>query len=70
LKVDENGLSNESLDDIHQTLETHPSGDIHEVLFDLFQLFQNEKEHHLPNNLTINDPIYCFFKKIEGKADA
>jgi len=46
------GLSKESLDNIHQTLETHPSGNVHRLLLDLFQLFQDEKKRYRPKDLT------------------
>jgi len=64
-----NGLSKESFNDIYQTLEMHPSRDVHRVLLDLFWLFQDEKERYRPKDLTINDAIcWCFFK-VEGKVD-
>ena len=39
------GLSKESLNDIIQTFETHPSGDVHYILLDLVKLFNKEQEH-------------------------
>jgi len=36
IKCIKDGLSKESLDNIHLTLEAHPSGDVHRVLIDLF----------------------------------
>jgi len=63
------GLSKESLDNIHQTLEMHSSGDVHRLLLNLFRLFQDEKERYRPKDLMTNDTVCSFFKKIEGKAD-
>ena len=37
-------LSKESLDDIIQALEMHPSRDVHHVLLDLVKLFKKEKK--------------------------
>ena len=51
------GLSKESLDDIIQTLETHPSGHVQGVLLDLFELFRKEKERYSLGNLTLKDPV-------------
>ena len=61
------GLSKESLDDIIQTLETHPSGDVHRVLLDLFDIFNKEKERYHLGNLTLKDPICQFIRKLDGK---
>jgi len=63
------GLSKESLDDIHRTLKMHPNGDAHRVFLNLFQLFQDQKECYRHKDLTINDFVCWFFKKIEGKAN-
>jgi len=62
-------LSKESLDDIYLTLEAHPSGDVHRVLLNLFWLFQDKNECYHPKDLTINDLVCWFFKKIERKVD-
>ena len=61
------GLSKESLDDIIQTLETHPSGDVHRVLLDLFDIFNKEKERYRLGNLTLKDPVCQFIRKLDGK---
>ena len=61
------GLSKESLDDIIQTLETHPSGDVHRVLLDLFDIFNKEKERYRLGNLTLKDPVFQFIRKLDGK---
>ena len=61
------GLSKESLDDIVQALETHPSGDVHRVLLDLVELFNKEKERYSLGNLTLKDPVCQFIRKLDGK---
>ena len=37
------GLSKESLDDITQIFETHPSGNVHVTFLDLMKLFKKRK---------------------------
>jgi len=69
IKCIKDGLSKESLENIHLTLEVHLSGDIHRVLIDLFRLFQDEKERYHPKDLITNDPVCQFFIKVEGRAD-
>ena len=59
------GLNKESLDDILQTLETHPSGDVHRVLLALANLFNREKERHHFEDLMSKDPICQFIKKLD-----
>ena len=61
------GLSKESLDGIIQTLEKHPSGDVHIVLLDLIKLFDKEKECFSLGDLTLKDPAYQFIRKLDGK---
>lgn len=61
------GLSKESLDNIVQTLETHPSGDVHKILLDLVELFNIEKERYSLGNLTLKDPVCQFIRKLDGK---
>ena len=61
------GLSKESLDDIIQTLETHPSGDVHTILLDLVKIFNKEKERYCLGNLTLKDPVCQFIRKLDGK---
>jgi len=61
------GLSKESLDDIVQTLETHPSGDVHAILLDLMNLFNKEKERYCLGNLTLKDHVCQFIRKLDGK---
>src|SRR5215475_1716122 len=61
------GLSKESLDDIIQTLETHPSGDVHAILLDLVKIFNKEKERYCLGNLTLKDLVCQFIRKLDGK---
>lgn len=61
------GLSKESLDDIHETLETHPCGTVQGTLLDLSKLFYNEKERYRLGNLTLKDPVCQFIRKLDGK---
>ena len=61
------GLSKESLDNIVQTLETHPSGDVHRVLLALADLFFRKRDHYNLGNLTTQDPVCQFMRKLEKK---
>ena len=45
------------MDDIIQTLETHPSGHVQGVLLDLFELFRKEKARYSLGNLTLKDLV-------------
>ena len=67
IKFIKDGLSKESLDDIVQTLETHPSGQVHNVLLDLVRLFNIEKQRYSLGNLTVKDPVCQFIRKLDGK---
>lgn len=67
-KIDfiKNGLSKESLDDIHLTLETHSCGTVQNHIIALWG--QNRKEFaHSLGNLTLKDPVCQFSKKLDGK---
>ena len=61
------GLSKESLDDIIQTLETYPNGNIYCILLDLVKLFNKEKERYNLGNLTLKDLVCQFIRKLDGK---
>ncbi|KAF3455863.1 hypothetical protein FNV43_RR00505 [Rhamnella rubrinervis] len=61
------GLSKESLDDILLTLETHPCGVVHRELLNLWHLFKDEQHRHSLGNLTLNDPVCQFIRKLDGK---
>ena len=61
------GLNKESLDDILLSLETHPSGYVQGAIVQLWPLFQKEHARYNLGNLTINDPIYQFIRKLDGK---
>ena len=61
------GLNKESLDDILLSLETHPSGYVQGAILQLWPLFQKEHARYSLGNLTINDPVYQFIRKLDGK---
>ena len=61
------GLSKESLDNILETLETHPCGLVQRCLLDLTKLFNKEKERYSLGNLTLKDPVCQFIRKLDGK---
>ena len=67
MKFIKNGLSKESLDDIIQSIETHPSGEVQAILLDLMNLFDREKQHYCLGDLTLNDPVCQFTRKLDGK---
>jgi hypothetical protein len=51
------GLSKESLDNLLLTLETHPSGDVHCAIHDLWPHFHKEHDRLSLGNLTKKDPV-------------
>ncbi|KAH9735065.1 hypothetical protein KPL71_017621 [Citrus sinensis] len=61
------GLNKESLDDILLSLETHPSGYVEGAILQLWPLFQKEHARYSLGNLTINDPVFQFIRKLDGK---
>ncbi|KAF3445880.1 hypothetical protein FNV43_RR11057 [Rhamnella rubrinervis] len=61
------GLSKESLDDILLTLETHSCGVVHCELLNLWHLSKDEQHRHSLGNLTLNDPVCQFIRKLDGK---
>ena len=61
------GLNKESLDDILLSLETHPSGYVQGAILQLWPLFQKEHARYSLGNLTINDPVCLFIRKLDGK---
>ena len=61
------GLNKELLDYIILSLETHPSGYIQETILWLWPLFQKEHARYSLGNLTINDYICQFIRKLDGK---
>ncbi|KAH9667290.1 hypothetical protein KPL70_020978 [Citrus sinensis] len=61
------GLNKESLDDILLSLETHPSGYVQGAILQLWPLFQKEHARYSLGNLTINDPICQFIRKLDRK---
>jgi hypothetical protein len=63
------GLSKESLDNLLLTLETHPSGDVHRAIHDLWPQFHKEHARHSLGNLIKKDrPCLPVFKKIGWEA--
>ena len=60
-------LNKESLDDIFLSLETHPSGYVQGVILQLWSLFQKEHAQYSLGNLTINDHVCQFIRKLDGK---
>ena len=61
------GLNKESLDDILLSLETHPSRYVQEAILQLWPLFQKENARYSLGNLTINDLVCQFIRKLDGK---
>jgi hypothetical protein len=61
------GLSEESLDNLLVTLETHPSGDVHHTIHDLWPYFHKEHDRLSLANLTKKDLVCQFFKKLDVK---
>jgi hypothetical protein len=54
------GLSKGSLDNLLLTLETHPSGDVHHAIHNLWPQFHKEHDRLSLGNLTIKDPVCQF----------
>ena len=61
------GLSKESLDNLLLTLETHPSGDVHRAIHDLWPHFHKEHNRLSLGNLTKKDLVCQFLRKLDGK---
>ncbi|KAH9752666.1 hypothetical protein KPL71_014787 [Citrus sinensis] len=61
------GLNKESLDDILLSLETHPNGYVQGAILQLWPLFQKEHARYSLGNLTINDPVCQFIRKLDRK---
>jgi hypothetical protein len=60
IQLIKDGLSKGSLDNLILTLETHPSGDVHRAIHDLWPQFHKEHDRLSLGNLTIKDPV-CHF---------
>jgi hypothetical protein len=56
-----------SLDNLLLSLETHPSGDVHRAIHDLWPQFHKEHARHSLGNLTKKDPVCQFLRKLDGK---
>ncbi|KAK9175144.1 hypothetical protein WN944_027150 [Citrus x changshan-huyou] len=63
------GLNKESLDDILLSLETHPSGYVQGAILQLWSLFQKEHARYSLGNLTINDLVCQFIRKLYAKPE-
>jgi hypothetical protein len=61
------GLGKGSLDNLLLTLETHPSGDVHRAIYDLWPQFHKEHNRLNLGNLTIKNPVCQFLRKLDGK---
>jgi len=61
------GPSMESLDNLLLTLKTHPSGDVHRAIHDLWPHFHKEHDRLSLGNLTKKDPVCQFSRKLDGK---
>jgi hypothetical protein len=62
-----NDLSKESLDNLRLTLETHPSGDVHRAIHDLWPYFHKEHDRLSLENLTKKDLVCQFLRKLDEK---
>ena len=60
-------LNKESLDDIILSRETHSSGYVQGAILRLWSLFQKEYARYSLGNLTINDHVCQFIRKLDGK---
>ena len=62
------GLSKGSLDNLLLTFKTHPSGDVHRAIHDLWPHFHKKKHDRLSlENLTKKDLVFQFLRKLDGK---
>ena len=61
------GLSKESLDDSRLTLETHLCGIVQRELLSLWTQFISDNQRYSLGNLTINDHVCQFIRKLDRK---
>jgi hypothetical protein len=61
-------MSKGSLDNLLLTLETHPSGDVHRAIHDLWPQFHKEHNQLSLGNLTKKNPDGQFLRKLDGKS--
>ena len=61
-------MSKGSLDNLLLTLETHPSGDVHRAIHDLWPQFHKERDRLSLGNLTKKRPCLPVFKKTGWEA--
>ena len=57
IKFIKDDMSKELLDDILRSLETHPSGFVQRVIYNLWKLFQTESAQFSLGNLTLKDHV-------------
>ena len=67
IKFFKDGMSKESLNDILQSFETHPSGYVQHEIHNLWKLFQKKGEHFSLGNLTLKDHVCQFIRKLDMK---
>ena len=67
IQLIKDGLSKGSLDNLLLTLETHPSGDVHRAIDDLWPQFHKEHARLSLGNLTKKDLVCQFLRKLDGK---
>ena len=60
-------LNKESLDDILLSLDAHPSGYVQGAILQLWSLLQKEHAQYSRRNLTINNLVCQFIRKLDGK---
>ena len=62
------GLSKGSLDNLLLALETHPSGDVHRGIHDLWPQFHKKHDRLSLGNLTKKDRVCQFLRKLDGRS--
>jgi hypothetical protein len=61
-------LSKKSLNNLLLTLEIHPSGDVHNVIHDIWPYLNKKYARRSLISLTKKDPLCFFFlRKLDGK---
>jgi len=68
IKCIKDGLGKESLDNILETLKTHPCGTVQYILLDLWELFSKEKQRYSLGNLILKDLVCQFIRKLDKKS--
>ena len=65
MKFIKNGLRKESLEDIREALETHSCGIVQFEIVGLWLIFEKERDRYSLGNLTLNDPVCQFVRKLD-----